>query len=549
MDKLQYHEKGLDYFYGRGVDKNYALAEENFLKAAEQGVSCSMFELYLLYDSGVPRNEEKAIYWLISAVKKKNTVAMFHFGTLHEDGDGAPLDRGYAAQLYNEAAMQGLDQAQINLGLMYEGGHGGLPQNFFAALQLYSRAARQGDTLALKNFWSLARKIGELSGEAEFRCGILARLATEKPKLAEALIKKYKEEFGVELTLFQAYKSPYPFYVNNIITTIVTTTEETLFPESAYKDRSYLDVHLFCATGTEGDEPVPAFCKINDNDVALVLYAENIQAICHATELLAVQIERVLSGTFNADLLQIFSVHSMIFAAQFLVLHEHMHHYLLHEFNDSSGKRVSVEKNITQELAADLFATESILTPILFSDDSDEEKELDILAFAMGAILAFITIPQPEQYAQGEADYPEHIQRIHCILVAIDDICRELMKKANFHFNENIFDIIGDFFRVLLHLPQQHFKKGGDSEITPSEIDMFQKNSVELATGILNNWESDSYNAELFRGYLQAIADDSTKAELEFEENLIKRNTERFRQISDAIVSKVITRMKSPQEK
>lgn len=559
MDKLQYHEKGLDYLHGRGTEKNYVEAEKNFIEAAKQGVARSMFALYMLYANGahgVPRNKELSIHWLNLAVEEKHPTAVFHLGTMNEKRIWSSKHIEYAARLYQEAATQGLGIAQNNLGLMYEKGRGGLQKDLFAALKYFSRAARQGDTLALENCKHVAQKLGMLTGESEFRCGVLAKLATEKPSLAEILVRKLKTEKKLDLTIFQTSKSPYPFYINRIITSIVTAVEETLFPESAfaYKDESYLNVYLFCAMGTGGHESIksaqltPFTYPINDNNTAIVLYADNIKAICHAMEMLSDPLNAVLVEVFNSEFSQLFYVRAMNFAADFLVLHEHMHHRLLHNYKNELNEYVSVEKDITQELAADLNAAKDILTSILLSGDPGVEKEFDALAFLLGVILVFLTMPQPENDPFFESFCPEHAQRIHFILVAFQDICQGLMPRVGLCFDDGVFDIIGTVFGILLYLPHQNFQASPDSDITPSEIEMFRANAVKLAKSVLNDWESTTYNDEIFRDYLKAIADDSQIAGLDIgSETLVETNASRFQQMSANIISRVITQMKAAQ--
>ena len=52
-----------------------------------------------------------------------------------------------AARLYQLAAEQGHVFAQINLGVLYEAGRGGLPQDDAEAARLYRLAAEQGEPI------------------------------------------------------------------------------------------------------------------------------------------------------------------------------------------------------------------------------------------------------------------------------------------------------------------------------------------------------------------------------------------------------------------
>jgi uncharacterized protein len=68
-------------------------------------------------------------------------------GTLHETGDGVPLDPARAMALYREAATAGHVGAQINLATMYLDG-AGAPRNPSAAVEWFTRAADGGSALA-----------------------------------------------------------------------------------------------------------------------------------------------------------------------------------------------------------------------------------------------------------------------------------------------------------------------------------------------------------------------------------------------------------------
>jgi hypothetical protein len=60
---------------------------------------------------------------------------------MYAEGRGVPQDFQAAVQWYRKAAEQGDADAQVNLGLMYERGAGGLPKNRTLAYALFNLAA------------------------------------------------------------------------------------------------------------------------------------------------------------------------------------------------------------------------------------------------------------------------------------------------------------------------------------------------------------------------------------------------------------------------
>src|ERR1019366_4666446 len=74
-------------------------------------------------------------------------------GLFYEEGRGGlPEDDREAARLYKLAADQGYALAQINLGVLYAQGLGGLPQDDREAARLFKLAADQGNAFAQYNF-------------------------------------------------------------------------------------------------------------------------------------------------------------------------------------------------------------------------------------------------------------------------------------------------------------------------------------------------------------------------------------------------------------
>src|SRR4030065_114035 len=76
--------------------------------------------------------------------------AQLNLGLLYDNGQGVPQDHAEAAKWYRKAAEQGNAAAQFNLGLMYENGQG-LRQDYAEAVEWYRKAAGQGYAAAQHN--------------------------------------------------------------------------------------------------------------------------------------------------------------------------------------------------------------------------------------------------------------------------------------------------------------------------------------------------------------------------------------------------------------
>ena len=70
--------------------------------------------------------------------------AQFALGWTYETGNGVPMDKAKAAELYEKAATQGLPTAQFTLGVMYREGNG-VPKNLAKTFEWFRKAAEQGE--------------------------------------------------------------------------------------------------------------------------------------------------------------------------------------------------------------------------------------------------------------------------------------------------------------------------------------------------------------------------------------------------------------------
>ena len=162
-------------------------AASGFKSLAKQGDPRAQFYLGLMYRNGegVPRSDERAIYWYAKAAEQGHPDAQFNLGLIHDSGDGVPRDAQRALYWYTKAAQQGNNNArfylwyikasehkdpdaQFYLGLMYRNGDG-VPRNDKQALYWYTKAARQGNVNAQFHL-GLIHDIGDgVACEDQFR--------------------------------------------------------------------------------------------------------------------------------------------------------------------------------------------------------------------------------------------------------------------------------------------------------------------------------------------------------------------------------------------
>lgn len=140
---------GFMYYYGKGVEKDYAKAAKWLGLAAEQGNPGSQWLLGALYyrGEGVPQDYSEAAKWYRLAGEKGNKYAQLGLAFIYDQGKGAPQDYVMAAKWYRRAAEQEIADAQRRLGSMYMQGHGVL-QDYTKAANWLRRAAEQGDSKA-----------------------------------------------------------------------------------------------------------------------------------------------------------------------------------------------------------------------------------------------------------------------------------------------------------------------------------------------------------------------------------------------------------------
>lgn len=77
-----------------------------------------------------------------------NAEAQFNVAIIYDYGHGVGSDYARAMKWYRKAAEQGFDAAQFNLGIMYDYGQGVAEEDYAEAVKWYRKAAKQGNAKA-----------------------------------------------------------------------------------------------------------------------------------------------------------------------------------------------------------------------------------------------------------------------------------------------------------------------------------------------------------------------------------------------------------------
>ncbi|KAF8981767.1 hypothetical protein BGZ46_002289 [Entomortierella lignicola] len=147
--------RGLAFYNGKGVAKDYIRAFKHFLNAANQDHLTSQRFVGSMYEQGegVRKDYTKVIFWINKAADRGCANAQCILGNFYFLGHvekGVPLDYLKAVKLYQKAVDNGGVNCKNNLGHMYDYGKG-IPQDYSKALKLYLEAAKAGHAKAQCN--------------------------------------------------------------------------------------------------------------------------------------------------------------------------------------------------------------------------------------------------------------------------------------------------------------------------------------------------------------------------------------------------------------
>ena len=134
--------EGEDYFYGRGVEKNYIKAVEYFKKAADNDNIYAQNYLGMCYEYGLGLEVDLniAFQYYEYASKQGNIEAIANLGDMYFEGKGVEKNYIKAVECFKKAADNDNAYAQNYLGMCYENGIG-VEFNLKNAFEFYKKAA------------------------------------------------------------------------------------------------------------------------------------------------------------------------------------------------------------------------------------------------------------------------------------------------------------------------------------------------------------------------------------------------------------------------
>jgi uncharacterized protein len=140
----------------QSVEKARALLEKG--SAAGDGeATLGLSQLYAAGVTGLPKDEQKSLDYLIKATEQKNAVAMSTYAARLFDGDPTTgdskalvkKDPQKAMAMFEDASKTGFAAASRLLGAIYENGLGGNAKSAEKAVEYYTKAANGNDAQAL----------------------------------------------------------------------------------------------------------------------------------------------------------------------------------------------------------------------------------------------------------------------------------------------------------------------------------------------------------------------------------------------------------------
>jgi TPR repeat protein len=108
------HKKGLAFYKGEGVPKDFRKAAEWFEKAAAKGHAGAQYNLGIMayLGQGTGKDFATAAKWFREAAEQGHAAAQYNLGFLYYEGKGVPKDDLQAYTWIDRAANQGHEKAQ-----------------------------------------------------------------------------------------------------------------------------------------------------------------------------------------------------------------------------------------------------------------------------------------------------------------------------------------------------------------------------------------------------------------------------------------------------
>lgn len=151
------------YFFGDGVEQDYAKAAHWFGRAADAGNVGAQYAMAVLLESGlgVAKDPAKAIGWYEKAAAAGHLESLNNTGVAYFLGEVVARDYARAFGAFRTAAEAGLPEAQFNLAQMYQQGSG-IAINGVFAYKWYALALAGGEDRAVKALKGLTAQLSDV---------------------------------------------------------------------------------------------------------------------------------------------------------------------------------------------------------------------------------------------------------------------------------------------------------------------------------------------------------------------------------------------------
>jgi Sel1 repeat-containing protein len=138
------YDMGENYYYGRGVARDYTAAYGWYLRAGNY--VDALTALGYLYENGlgIAQNYEKAFSYYSQAAATGNAEAYRRIGYMYDIGEGRPVNYAQAMSWYQKAAAKSDGAAAYDIAVLYFNGQS-VPVNYAEMVRWYSRAASLND--------------------------------------------------------------------------------------------------------------------------------------------------------------------------------------------------------------------------------------------------------------------------------------------------------------------------------------------------------------------------------------------------------------------
>lgn len=197
---------GEAYYWGDGVEKDYAKSRTWFELAAAKGHPEAMFRLGTIYDRGrgVAEDVSTAISWFEKAEQLDSSGAARSLGIFHAIGRGVPVNPEKAFAYYKKSAELGNIGAMGLLAEAYYRGRG-CPQDYALALQWATKAANAGDADGMATLAGLHLRGNGIPADAVTAAIWYSRAAEAGDALSMTMLGTlYQQGLGVEQNLARA---------------------------------------------------------------------------------------------------------------------------------------------------------------------------------------------------------------------------------------------------------------------------------------------------------------------------------------------------------